>query len=259
MYSITDAHHRDISKPADPKGLSKSKSNSSAFDVSTADRDDDSLSEYESDDDTVPVRRVTRSASAAPTQDRVRSLSVCTTKSNRCPVSIIPPSTTATCDPPLSPLTATGDAMSRMAVMLQRDCRYKGIKFADVDDSTNTIVAPNVGRLSKSSTIVIELISSTGEKIAVQCSVDVLKMRSEFFHDLLRDQESDDCSDQSTTNSFMTSERGDNNSRGNNRSLSIPEQSPFEAAAYLESLHDGRSCIKTEWSYCWARLRCARL
>lgn len=37
--------------------------------------------------------------------------------------------------------------------------------------------------------------------------------------------------------------------------LLIPEVSPFEAAAFIESLHEGRQVCKGEWNYCWARLR----
>ena len=37
--------------------------------------------------------------------------------------------------------------------------------------------------------------------------------------------------------------------------LLIPEVSPFEAAAFIESLHEGRQLCKGEWNYCWARLR----
>jgi hypothetical protein len=29
---------------------------------------------------------------------------------------------------------------------------------------------------------------------------------------------------------------------------------PYEAAAYLESLHEGRALFRGEWNFCWARL-----
>jgi hypothetical protein len=35
----------------------------------------------------------------------------------------------------------------------------------------------------------------------------------------------------------------------------VPESSPFEAAAYLESLHEGRALFRGDWNLCWARLR----
>lgn len=35
----------------------------------------------------------------------------------------------------------------------------------------------------------------------------------------------------------------------------LNEYSPFEAAAFLESLHEGRTLFKGEWNMCWARLR----
>ena len=33
-----------------------------------------------------------------------------------------------------------------------------------------------------------------------------------------------------------------------------PQVSPFEAAAFLESLHEGRALLKGDWNLCWARL-----
>jgi hypothetical protein len=41
--------------------------------------------------------------------------------------------------------------------------------------------------------------------------------------------------------------------------LLIPEVSPFEAAAFIESLHEGRHILsKGMWNYTWARLRLFR-
>lgn len=104
------------------------------------------------------------------------------------------------------------------------------------------IIAPNVSKLSPRSVVEIRL-QSTNECVAILCSVDVLKMRSSFFYEVLNEQE-------------------DNRAYGSREQhdiwrhpLLIPETSPFEAAAFLESLHEGRSVFKGDWVYCWARLR----
>ena len=34
----------------------------------------------------------------------------------------------------------------------------------------------------------------------------------------------------------------------------VAESLPYEAAAYLESLHEGRALFRGEWNFCWARL-----
>jgi len=101
------------------------------------------------------------------------------------------------------------------------------------------IVAPHVGKLASYSVIEIRL-ESEGQSVAILCSVDVLKMRSAFFGSILENQE--------LTQSVQ-------NTSGIWRDpIVIPEPSPFEAAAYLESLHEGRSLFKEEWNFCWARL-----
>lgn len=114
------------------------------------------------------------------------------------------------------------------------------------------IVAPNVSKISPHSAVEVRLQSSS-ECVAVLCSVDVLKMRSGFFHDVLCEQES---------NTQLTSHgnAGEGLSEMNPNVLwrppiVVPELSPFEAAAYLESLHEGRALFRGEWSFCWARLR----
>lgn len=104
------------------------------------------------------------------------------------------------------------------------------------------IVAPNVSKLSPRSVVEVRL-QSANECVAILCSVDVLKMRSVFFYEVLNAQE----------------DNRSNNSREQNdiwrEPLVIPESSPFEAAAFLESLHEGRSLFKGDWVYSWARLR----
>jgi hypothetical protein len=105
------------------------------------------------------------------------------------------------------------------------------------------IVAPNVSKLSPQSVIEVRL-QSLNESVAVLCSVDVLKMRSGFFHQVLAEQE------RHRINKSVSSS-SDNIWR---EPITIPETSPYEAAAFLESLHEGRTIVKGEWNYCWARL-----
>lgn len=69
-------------------------------------------------------------------------------------------------------------------------------------------------------------------------------MRSGFFFQILAEQEKSQGSTSLSNNSTIWREP-----------VTIPEISPFEAAAFLESLHEGRSLFKGEWSSCWARLR----
>ena len=120
------------------------------------------------------------------------------------------------------------------------------------------IVAPHVSKLSPHSAVEIRLQSPT-ECVAVLCAVDVLKMRSGFFHDVLSEQEA-------TTPQIAECQQQGNNSRSEGlhelnpnmlwrQPIVVPENSPFEAAAYLESLHEGRALFRGEWNLCWARLR----
>lgn len=114
------------------------------------------------------------------------------------------------------------------------------------------IVAPNVSKLSPHSAVEVRLQSST-ECVAVLCSVDVLKMRSGFFHDVLSEQESNT---QPTSHGMGVDGLPEINPNVLWRPpIVVPELSPFEAAAYLESLHEGRALFRGEWSFCWARLR----
>lgn len=114
------------------------------------------------------------------------------------------------------------------------------------------IVAPNVSKLSPHSAVEVRL-QSTTECVAVLCSVDVLKMRSGFFHDVL-------CEQESATQ--LTGQGGVNETLPElnpnvlwRQPIVVPEISPFEAAAFLESLHEGRALFSGNWSLCWARLR----
>lgn len=66
--------------------------------------------------------------------------------------------------------------------------------------------------------------------------------RSSYFQRLLAEQESQSKPLVSTGNSSWRSP------------ITIEEESPFEAAAFLESLHEGRTLFKGEWNVCWARL-----
>jgi hypothetical protein len=101
------------------------------------------------------------------------------------------------------------------------------------------IVAPNVEKLSPSSQVEVYL-QSHNDCVIVLCSVDVLKMRSEFFCEVLGDQDR---------------AKPINSSIGMTRDpIMLQETSPFDAAALLEALHESRSGLKGEWSFSWARL-----
>jgi hypothetical protein len=112
------------------------------------------------------------------------------------------------------------------------------------------IVAPNVSKLSPFSAVEVRL-ESASETVAVLCSVDVLKMRSSFFHDILSDQEKNVLAG---GNQSMTSTALQGSVLWRDPII-ITESSPFEAAAFLESLHEGRVLFRGEWNLCWARLR----
>lgn len=105
------------------------------------------------------------------------------------------------------------------------------------------IVAPNVSKLSPFSAVEVRL-ESGNECVAVLCSVDVLKMRSGYFHDILSEQEKNVSPSNALQGNVLWRD-----------AIIIAEHSPFEAAAFLESLHEGRVLFRNEWNYCWARLR----
>lgn len=128
------------------------------------------------------------------------------------------------------------------------------------------IVAPNVSKLSPCSAVEVRLQSAT-ECVAILCAVDVLKMRSTFFHDLLCEQEVEKnvsrnslgtCASESVSAgressiAFPTTEEPSIMWR---TPIAVPEPAPYEAAAFLESLHEGRALFRGDWNYCWARLR----
>eukprot|EP01035_Chromulina_nebulosa_P019532 gene19532-25430_t len=150
---------------------------------------------------------------------------------------------------PLSSITTTESMVMARKIETYNSSKIppiakQRIKSYSMDNNTEPrIVAPNVSKLSPSSTIDIKLYSYN-ESIMVQCSVDVLKMRSVYFHELINEQEKSKPHNSTMPNT------------GNNwrEPIVIQENSPFEAAAFLESLHEGRTMLKGEWNLCWARL-----
>lgn len=106
------------------------------------------------------------------------------------------------------------------------------------------IVAPNVSKLSPQSAVEIRLESVEG-CVAVLCSVDVLKMRSSYFHDLLSEQEV-------ALSSNLVENRASNILW--RETITLQEDSPYEAAAFLESIHEGRALFRGDWNFVWARL-----
>jgi len=142
------------------------------------------------------------------------------------------------------------------------------------------IVAPNVEKLSPTSVVEIRLLSLT-ECVAVLCSVDVLKMRSGFFHQVLIDQEKNNVNTRANTAATTQASVSSRSTNGIWRDpITVPENSPFEgiiiiiviiilliisfiiiiiiiivlAAAFLESLHEGRTPFKGDWNFSWTRL-----
>lgn len=82
-------------------------------------------------------------------------------------------------------------------------------------------------------------------------------MRSGFFHDVLMEQERK-VNNNTNTQSVNNTLKQNNNINTNilwREPIIVPEISPYEAAAYLESLHEGRALFQGEWNFCWARLR----
>jgi hypothetical protein len=72
---------------------------------------------------------------------------------------------------------------------------------------------------------------------------DLYHRRSSYFQRLLAEQEAE--SKPLASNGPSAAWRSP---------ITINEESPFEAAAFLESLHEGRTLFKGEWNVCWARL-----
>jgi hypothetical protein len=62
-------------------------------------------------------------------------------------------------------------------------------------------------------------------------------MRSGFFGEILDAQEREIIMDRNSWREPIT----------------VPETSPFEAAAFLESLHEGRTLFQEEWNFTWCR------
>jgi hypothetical protein len=107
-------------------------------------------------------------------------------------------------------------------------------------NTDSNIVAPNVDKLSPGSTVEI-VIMSPSESTTILCSVDVLKMRSSFFQNLLHIQE--DTSEVHPSDTIWR------------HAITVECPSPYEAAAFLECIHDNRNVLCGNWNLTWARLR----
>jgi hypothetical protein len=118
---------------------------------------------------------------------------------------------------------------------------YSG-EFHISGPSSSKIVAPNVAKLSPQSTVEV-ILNSNMEDAIVLCSADVLKMRSQYFESLLLEQEKLASSPTTSPNMMWRS------------AIVISEASPYEGAAFLESIHEGKGLYCGEWNLCWARLR----
>jgi hypothetical protein len=122
---------------------------------------------------------------------------------------------------------------------------YSG-NFHISSHSSSRIVAPNVAKLSPSSTVEI-ILHSNIEDAVILCSADVLKMRSQYFENILLEQEKMSTSPTTPSNTMWRS------------AIVIQEASPYEGAAFLESIHEGKGLYCGEWNLCWARLRLVAL
>lgn len=109
----------------------------------------------------------------------------------------------------------------------------------DKTDNDMRVIAPNVRKVSPGSTIEIKL-QSLEDSVTVLCAVDILKMKSTFFYEYLSAQEE--------------AHEIRNSNEAWRDPIILPEESPYEAAAFLESLHESRSIFKNEWNMSWSRL-----
>ncbi len=127
--------------------------------------------------------------------------------------------------------------------------------FSVVDDNKNNeelrLIANNVKKLSPPSVVEIRLQASSSvsknasvpikRKVSILCSVDVLKMYSEFFLQVLIDM------DESPDSQI--------NSNGFREPIILPEQDPDEAASFLNMLHTSSlNQDSREWNIAHARL-----
>lgn len=112
--------------------------------------------------------------------------------------------------------------------------------YESCSPSTSKIIAPNVAKLSPCSTVDVVLHSNFEDAI-ILCSSDVLKMRSQYFESLLLEQEK----------SLPLTGQSEMKWRP---PIVISESSPYEGAAFLECLHEGKGYCR-DWNLCWARLR----
>lgn len=92
------------------------------------------------------------------------------------------------------------------------------------------IVAPNVSKLSPNSAVEVKL-KSPNETVAVLCSVDVLKMRSGFFHDILSEQEKNRIQQQQQVQQLPKT--SGSSSLIWREPITVIEIMPFEAAGSL--------------------------
>lgn len=117
------------------------------------------------------------------------------------------------------------------------------------------IIAPNIDRLSTKSVVLINLKATLGQQ-AILCSIDILKMKSTYFHELLNDESNvRNCSINSKISQCESPIHSLDIPCNNSININIDEDYPFDAIAFLESLHDTRILFKGDWNSCWAVLR----
>lgn len=166
-----------------------------------------------------------------------------------------------------APATGSGNELS---IQTQSHLIYYG-------EVLNTlIIAPNVNRLPMESIVQIHLKSMTSDTEAtVLCSIDVLRMKSIYFQHILESALNNPMPKESVhavvkdplsicnvrnIHSAVTDHVLNNTTAAQSKAphtliIDLHEEFPLDAAALLESLHDGRTLFKGEWNACWARLR----
>ena len=141
---------------------------------------------------------------------------------------------------------------NELSVQTQSQLVYYG-------DVLNTlIIAQNVNRLPMESIVQVHLKSMSNDtETTVLCSIDVLRMKSVYFQHILEQALTQNRSNTPNDPIKHHSNVPPINQTNPDHTLiiDVQEEFPFDAAALLESLHDGRTLFKGEWNSCWARLR----
>ena len=122
---------------------------------------------------------------------------------------------------------------------------YSEDRLLDSNHIDQRIVAPNVDKLTPASVVEIRLESSQkpggtlAKRVSILCSVDVLKMFSSFFFEVL--VHCDENNMQFNEDGFRPP-------------IVLAEQEPDDGAAFLYMMHQSKLSSITDWSINFARL-----